>query len=150
MESKVDYEDAFMEQEIDITPELADKLDGRCFMDLDMSERVEGFCFEKAPNGLKCKTIGADAHYVAYIHTYAQIYGKYKIKDTWFGTEIINVKTDQYLIKEIDSKTWDDMVSLVRSQKERIDKQTAEWEAKQKQIFKQAGIYKEVNNEKNY
>ena len=58
--NKIDYEDKFMDQEIVIDEALANKLNGRCFIDLDMPDRIEGFKFTKTKTGLDCLWIGCD------------------------------------------------------------------------------------------
>lgn len=136
---KCDYEDDFMEQEIIINEELADKLNGRCFLDTDMPERIEGFKFMKTKTGIDCICIGSDSVF-NYNEVYHEDYGTYKVKDTYFGTDIILVETNFYLIREISEELFNKMVAIVNNQKEISNKLEYDWKKTQKQFFKEAKI----------
>lgn len=136
---KCDYEDDFMEQEIIINEELADKLNERCFIDIDMPERIEGFKFVKTKTGIDFITIGCDSVFT-YNHIYHEDYGTYKVKDTYFGTDIILVETNFYLIREISEELFNKMIAIVNNQKEISNKLENDWKKAQKQFFKEAKI----------
>jgi len=133
---KADYEEGFMEQEIVINEALADELNGRCFIDTDMPERVEGFKFVKTKTGVDCVYVGADPFFT-YNHVVHEDYGTYKVKDTYFGTDIILVQTRFYLIHEIDESVFNQMVKVVNEQEEITNKMKKDFEKKQREIFKQ-------------
>lgn len=137
---KADYEDDFMEQDIIINEELADKLNGRCFLDTDIPERIEGFKFIKTKTGIDFITIGSDSVF-NYSYVYHEDYGKYKVKDTYFGTDIILVETNFYLLREISEDVFNKMVSIINKQKDISDKIKNDWIKTQRQFFKEAKIH---------
>ena len=137
---KADYEDDFMEQDIIINEKLADKLNGRCFLDTDMPERIEGFKFIKTKTGIDFITIGSDSVF-NYSHVCHEDYGKYKVKDTFFGTDIILVETNFYLLREISEDVFNKMVSIINKQKDISDKIKNDWIKTQRQFFKEAKIH---------
>lgn len=137
---KNEYEDSFLGQDIEIDEELADKLNGRCFVDTDMSERIEGFKFVKTKTGIDLISIGADS-FLTYNYVYHEDYGKYKVKDTYFGTEIINVLTEFYLLHEVSEEIFNEMIKIVNTQSEIVRKIEKDFKAKQKQLFLKAKIY---------
>lgn len=133
---KNDYEDRFLEQEIVINEELANKLNGRCFLDTDMPERVEGFKFVKTKTGIDCIYIGA-WYCGTYSHVCHEDYGTYKVKDTYFGTDIASIETNFYLIKEISEEVFNKMISIVSEQDNIVTKLKSDFEEKQREIFKE-------------
>ena len=137
---KNEYEDSFLGKDIEIDEELANKLNGRCFVDTDMPERIEGFKFIKTKTGIDFISIGADSFFT-YNYVYHEDYGKYKIKDTYFGTEIISVLTKFYLLHEVSEEIFNKMIKIVNAQSEMVNKIEKEFKSKQKQLFLQAKIY---------
>ena len=133
---KEEYEDDFMEQDIVINETLADILNGRCFIDTDMPERIEGFKFVKAKTGIDCIYVGADPFFT-YTHVLHEDYGTYKVKDTYFGTDIALVQTNFYLIREIDDELFNQMLNVVNEQKDIVKKVENDFKKKQKEIFRQ-------------
>ena len=137
---KNEYEDSFLDQDIEIDEELANKLNGKCFIDTDIPERIEGFKFVKTKTGIDLISIGADSFFT-YNHVCHEDYGKYKVKDTYFGTEILNVLTEFYLLHEVSEEIFNKMIKIVNAQSEIVNRIEKDFEAKQKQLFLEAKIY---------
>lgn len=137
--NKIDYEDNFMDQEIVIDETLADKLNGRCFIDLDMPDRIEGFKFTKTKTGLDCLWIGCDCFW-AYHFSDHEDYGTYKIKDTSFGTDVNSVLTDFYLIKEVTEDVFNEMQKIVNDVDEKSKQMKVKFDKTQHELWKKADL----------
>lgn len=135
-----EYEDDFMEKSIVINELVADKLNGRCFIDTDMPERIEGFKFIKTKTGIDFISIGADPFFT-YTHTYHEDYGVYKVKDTYFGTDIILVEEGFNLLHEVSEEVFNKMIKIVNEQQEIVSDIKKNFEAKQKKLFVESKIY---------
>ena len=110
---------------INITPELADHLDGRCFLDLDMSERLEGFQFHKVNNGITAEYCGTDGCGIAYIidgsddkedKFIVDKFGKHILENTYNGCTIYEVVFDRSLNLEIPVEAYEHIKHFVRQQ----------------------------------
>lgn len=107
---------------INITPELADHLDGRCFIDLDMHERLEGFQFHKTNNGIIAEYCGTDGYGIAYIHDGSDDkfmedkFGKHLIDNTYNGCTIYEVVFDRSLNLEIPVEAYEHIKHFVQQQ----------------------------------
>ena len=135
-----EYEDDFMEKSIVINELVADKLNGRCFIDTDMPERIEGFKFIKTKTGIDFISIGADPFFT-YTHTYHEDNGVYKVKDTYFGTDIILVEEGFNLLHEVSEEVFNKMIKIVNEQQEIVSDIKKNFEAKQKKLFVESKIY---------
>lgn len=103
---------------INITPELADHLDGRCFLDLDISERLEGFQFHKVNNGITLEYCGTDGCGVAYIDTADEVdkFGRHFIDDTYNGCTIYEVVFNKVENLEIPVEAYEHIKHFVQQQ----------------------------------
>lgn len=101
-------EEERLEKTIGITPELADKYDGRCFFDLDISDRIELVKFIKTPTGLDTLCIGCDYHW-GYTHLYHDDYDDKPtmIRDTFCGAYIEMIEEGRWLMKETTQEVFD-------------------------------------------
>lgn len=103
---------------IHITPELVDHLDGRCFLDLDMHERLEGFQFHKANNGISLEYCGTDGYGVAYIDTVNEVdkIGKHNLDDTYCGCTIYEAVFNKEENLEIPVEAYEHIKHFVQQQ----------------------------------
>lgn len=116
----------FDDSSISITRKLVDHLDGRCFIDLDMPERLEGFRFHKTPTGITAEYCGADGGGVAYIddghakindHEYMEDkFGKHPIDDTYNGCTIHGIAFSPELSMEIPMEAYEHIRHFVWQQ----------------------------------
>lgn len=136
---KENYENEFLDQEIVIDEALADRLDGRCFIDTNNPDRIEGFKFLKTKNGIDCIHIGAGPA-SAYDHVLHENYGTYKVGDTYFGIDIIDVETGLYIIKEITDDVFSKMIDVVNEQDEIVKKNKEQFKKKHEDLFRMAKL----------
>lgn len=103
---------------INITPELADHIDGHCFLDLDIPERLEGFRFHKANNGITLEYCGTDGYGVAYIDTVDGVdkFGKHVLDNTYCGGTIYEVVFNKKENLEIPVESYEHIKHLVQQQ----------------------------------
>jgi hypothetical protein len=103
---------------ISITPELADHLDGHCFLDLDMPERLEGFQFHKANNGITLEYCGTDGYGVAYIDPVDGVdkFGKHVLDNTYCGGIIYEVVFNKKENLEIPVEAYEHIKHFVQQQ----------------------------------
>lgn len=103
---------------INITPELADHLDGHCFLDLDMPERLEGFQFHKANNGITLEYCGTDGYGVAYIDTVDEVdkFGKHVLDNTYCGGAIYETVFNKEENLEIPVEAYEHIKHFVQQQ----------------------------------
>lgn len=109
---KEEEEDEMLKMEIDITPELAEKYDGRVFFDLYMNDRIEMVKFMKTSTGIDILCIGCNYHW-GYTHLYHDNYGKYKVKDTFCGSYIEIIEGGRWLMKESTQEKFDEVNEIV-------------------------------------
>ena len=101
-----------------IDEKLADELNGKCFLDLDMSDRLEGFRFAKTSTGIDVLYVGCDYHW-GYAHNFHDNYGTYDVEDTYNGYDILNVQSEHFLIREITPEKFDELNKIVNDQMEK-------------------------------
>ena len=97
-----------------LTEELAEKYDGKCYVDFDDNYRIEAVRFFKDENGLNMHSVGTDGIRVAYnwCH-YDEI--PTKGSDNTFSLPYINmIEENVYLLKEITKEKFDEIVDIVR------------------------------------
>lgn len=121
------------EQEIIINESLADELNGRCFMDLDMSDRIEGIKFIKTDRGIDTLYIGC-TYCWGYIHCLHDDYGTYQIKDTYNGTDITMIKEKSPFLIEVSLEVFDKMNKIVDDKIKESKKKKVEFENKQREL----------------
>lgn len=105
---------------IHITPELANHLDGHCFLDLDMPERLEGFQFYKANNGITFEYCSTDGYGVAYIDTVNRVdkFDKHVFDNTYEISaaayeHIKHFVQQQIAIRDANAKYIEDVRSII-------------------------------------
>jgi hypothetical protein len=137
MEEIDDILEPVMKTEIDITPELAEKYDGRVFFDLDMNDRIEMVKFIKTSTGIDTLCIGCNYHW-GYIHLYHDIYGKFLVQDTFCGSyiELID-KGLCSLMKESTPEKFDEVKKIVNDIKDKSKKLEEDFNKLQNKI----GLY---------
>lgn len=109
---------------INITPELVELLDGRCFIDLDMPDRLEAFQFKKTMDGINALYCGADGAGVAYIHyseDQADLYGEHNIDDTFNGASIECIITKPAFSVEIPYAAFEHIRAHVHQRRQIIE-----------------------------
>ena len=124
-----------MGDKIKITRKLVESLDGRCFQDLDMSERIEGLRFTKTQGGIDMLCIGCDQSW-GYSDNYFDPYGEYYIEDTYSGGSIDMILNNNPLIKEISQEKFSEMEKLVNRKMRSYKRQKKEFEKSQEQFNK--------------
>lgn len=111
--------DEILKTEIDITPELAEKYDGRVFFDLDMNDRIEMVKFMKTSTGIDTLCIGCNYHW-GYTHSYHDIYGKFLVQDTFCGPYIELIEKGLcFLMKESTPEKFDEVNQIVNNIKDK-------------------------------
>jgi len=126
-------EDNLEKQEIKITETLADELDGRCFMDLDMSDRIEGIKFIKTDRGIDALCIGCNYHW-RYVLCFHDNYGTYRIEDTYNGTNIALIKEKSPFLVEISLEIFDKMNEIVNDKIDENKKMEKDFKKKQREL----------------
>ena len=126
-------EDEHLKKKINITPELAGRLDGKCFLDLDMIERIEAFRFVKTSTGIDMISVGCDDHW-GYSHLWHDDYGEYEINDTFCGIWIDMVEANSFLVREITQEKFDKANVIVNEVMDKAEKREAEFKRKQKEF----------------
>ena len=103
---------------INITPELAEHLDGRCFLDLDMHERLEAFQFHKSPYGITMEYCGADGGSVAYVDVVDKVdkFGGHIIDNTYCGCTIYEVVFNKAENIEIPAAAYEHIKRFAQQQ----------------------------------
>ncbi len=126
-------EDEHCKKKINITPELTDRIDGRCFLDLDMNDRIEAFRFIKTSTGIDMVSVGCNDHW-GYSHLWHDDYGEYEIGDTFCGIWIDMVETNCYLVREISQEKFDKANIIVNDIMENAEKRLCEFKKRQKEF----------------
>ena len=119
---------------IELNEELATILDGRCFLDLDMPERIEGFRFNKTETGLDCLYIGCGVA-IGYCHNVHDDYENALDNNLFCGCDIVMVSQDHHLIREISEKEFNRMNQIVNEQIKKIGEREREFKELQKEFF---------------
>lgn len=130
-EKSDDYGDRY---DIVINEELACILDGRCFLDYDMPDRIEGFKFTKTKNGIDILSIGCDAHW-GYTYNYHDDYGEYLDNDTFTGCDIIMIAQNHPLLKEISLEMFQKMNEVINERIILYGQRDAEFEKLRKKFY---------------
>lgn len=126
-------EELHMKKKVNLTPELAEKLDGRCFLDLDDSDRIEAFRFVKTTTGLDMIGIGCDYHW-GYSHLWHDDYGEYNLEDTFCGCYIDMIEENSWLVREITQEKFDRANEIVNEKISENKKMQRDFEKLQKQF----------------
>ena len=126
-------EEEHYKKKINITPELAESLNGRCFLDLDMSDRIEAFRFIKTSTGIDMHSIGCDNHW-GYSHVHHDDFGEYEINDTFNGIWIDMVNEKSFLVREIPQEKFDRANAIVNEIMDEAEKRENEFKKKQKEF----------------
>lgn len=95
-----------MEEQVNLNKELADKYDGRCFLDLDMPDRIEAIKFTKTPFGLSTECIGCNYSW-GYIQDYVDKYGETTYNDMYCGGNLEMIENGMYLHREITPEHYE-------------------------------------------
>ena len=95
-----------------LNKEFAAKYDGRCFLDLDMPDRIEALKFTKTPFGLSTECIGCNYSW-GYIQDYVDEYGETTYNDMYCGGNIEMIENGMYLHKEITSEKYEQIRNCV-------------------------------------
>lgn len=108
--------------------ELAEKYDGRCFLDLDMPDRIEALMFTKTDKGLQGEYIGCDYGW-GYNHKFLDKYEDIaeSFEDLYNGSSIETIETNSPLHKEITYERYEEIKKAVAEQKKKADKFRAEF-----------------------
>ena len=110
---------------IKITPELADHLDGRCFILLDLPEFLEGVQFHKTDDGITVEHCSANGAGVAYCHDgrkkseqirMVDKYGEYCINDTYNGCTIFEMAFNPNTCHEVPVAAYEHIKHFVNQQ----------------------------------
>lgn len=114
----IHYNKEYWKNEISIDQELIDHLDGRCFLDLDIRERLEGFRFHKVNNGISLEYCGTNGYGVAYIDIVKDVdkFGKHFITDTSCGGAIYDVAFNKNDNIEIPVEAYEHIKHFVQQQ----------------------------------
>ena len=111
--------DEMLKTEINITPELAEKYDGRVFFDLDMNDRIEMVKFMKTSTGIDILCIGCNYHW-GYTYSYHDNYGKYIVEDTFCGSYIELIEKGLCsLMKESTPEKFNEVNQIVNNIKDK-------------------------------
>ena len=102
-----------------VTEELADKYDGKCYVDYDRSEWIEAFRFFKDENGLNIHYIGASSTNT-YNHIDHDDFGTEGVENSFCLTNINMVEDGSNLIKEITEDDFNKMNAIVESMSEKV------------------------------
>ena len=139
-EVKLDYEDDIWDYlpVQKIAKELAEKYDGRCFVDYDMNERVEAFRFFKDETGINIHIIGC-SDCIHYNHIEHDDYDTEGVHNTYSLSEINMVEEEDSLVKEITQEQFDKMLAFVEDQKVRNEEE----QKRIKDFQKEIGVYPE-------
>lgn len=122
-------------EEVEITPEIASMLDGRCFLDLDMmTERIEAFKFMKSSTGIDMVCIGCNDHW-GYVNVFHDNFGKFNVEDTFSGAEINMVRENNSLVREIPQSRFYEILFEVTNVMAEAEKRERKFKERQKYIF---------------
>ena len=122
-----------------LTEELAQKYDGKCYVDYDDNYRIEAVHFFKDNKGLNAHYVGTDGLQVLYNYTDVDEINTEGMENAYSLSYINMIEEDCHLLKEITKEKFDEIVAIVDSCKDFRD-QRIDWiRTKQKEL----GIYPE-------
>ena len=122
-----------------LTEELAQKYDGKCYVDYDDNHRIEAVHFFKDDKGLNIHYVGTDGLQVSYNHTDVDEINTEGMENAYSLSYINMIEEESHLLKEITKEKFDEIVAIVE-QCEDVSDQRTEWlRTKQKEL----GIYPE-------
>lgn len=115
---------------------LAEKYDGRCFLDLDMPDRIEALMFTKTDKGLQGEYIGCDYGW-GYNHKFLDKYedAAESLEDLYNGSSIEIIETNCSLHKEITREKYEEIKKIVTEQIKKANKFRAEFSKLQEQTL---------------
>lgn len=122
-----------------LTEELAQKYDGKCYVDYDDNYRIEAVHFFKDDKGLNMHYVGTDGLRVSYNHTDVDEINTEGMENAYSLSYINMIEEDCHLLKEITKEKFDEIVAIVDSCKDFSDQRTDWIRTKQKEL----GIYPE-------
>lgn len=100
---------------INITPDVADYFDGKCYIDTEMSNRIDVLKFKKEDDGILVEYAGTDLRGVNYIHNSKDEYvSATETEDTFFGYYLKAILTNSFsFLEEISNEQYDQVIALV-------------------------------------
>jgi len=101
-----------------LTEELAEKYDGKCYVDFDDNYRIEAFRFFKNENGLNMHYVGTDGLRVSYNWTDFDKIPSEGMENTFSLSYINMIEENCYLLKEITKEEFDEIVDIVEQCKD--------------------------------
>ena len=122
-----------------LTEELAQKYDGKCYVDYDDNYRIEAVRFFKDDKGLNMHYVGTDGLRVSYNHTDVDEINTEGMENAYSLSYINMIEENSHLFKEITKEKFDEIVAIVDSCKNFCDQRTEWIRTKQKEL----GIYLE-------
>jgi hypothetical protein len=116
--------------------ELAEKYDGRCFLDLDMPDRIEALMFTKTEEGLQGEYITCN-YYCGYTNVWVDKFDYIAVSydDLYNGSSIEMIENGMQLHKEITKGKYEEIKNIVIEQIKKADKLKAEFAKLQEQIL---------------
>lgn len=124
-----------------LTEELAQKYDGKCYVDYDDSHRIEAVHFFKDDKGLNMHYVGTDEFRVSYNWTDFDEIPTEGIENAYSLSYINMIEEKSPLLKEITKEKFDEIVAIVEQCKDFSDQRTEWLRTKQKEL----GIYPEIS-----
>lgn len=122
-----------------LTEELAQKYDGKCYVDYDDNHRIEAVRFFLDEKGLNIHSVGTDGLGVSYNWTDFDEIPTEGIENAYSLSYINMIEENSHLLKEITKEKFDKIVAIVDS-REYFSDQSTEWlRTKQKEL----GLYPE-------
>lgn len=122
-----------------LTEELAQKYDGKCYVDYDDNYRIEAVHFFKDDKGLNVHYVGTDGLQVLYNYTDVDEINTEGMENTYSLSYINMIEENSPLLKEISKEKFDEIVAIVEQSKDFSDQRTDWIRTKQKEL----GLYPE-------
>jgi hypothetical protein len=122
-----------------LTEELAQKYDGKCYVDYDDNYRIEAVHFFKDDKGLNAHYVCTDGLQVLYNYTDVDEINTEGMENAYSLSYINMIEENCHLLKEITKEKFDEIVAIVDSCKDFSDQRTDWIRTKQKEL----GIYPE-------
>lgn len=119
-----------------LTKEVAEKYNGKCFVDYEMPERIEGYRFYMDETGLNMQSVGCGPN-VNYDHTYHDELGVKSI-ESYCLAYINTIEMCKDLLAEISNETFEKMQAIVA----RVRQKNKEVEEAIEKHKEELGIYK--------
>ena len=104
----------------EVTEEIANKYDGKCYVDYDTPERIEAVRFFKTKKGLSGQYIGC-SYTTYYNHTLNDRIGTKGVENTFNLTSINMIEDNCGLYAEISKDDFDRMVKIAETMKSKIN-----------------------------